>query len=359
MFIRRLIFTSGMLACLSVSAIAQTIGVSLPLSGDFSELGQKFRKGMEMAASDLAPTSRLVFVDDGCDATLAQSATEKLIEANADIVTGFLCSDTAIPSANSLVDEKTPVLVAGARSVRLIKDREREAWNLWRMSPGDDYPVFTAASAIARQWRETPFALVDDGTIYGRNFTDQLRFQLDTLGMKPQFSDSFRAAQSTQAGLLRRLQRSGVTAVLVASATLEDLQTIAIDNARLGTGLEIIATEALMALPFLETAGEVPPGIQVIGWPTEVLPEMEVRLAEDGLLPNRLIYDGYAAFQIAFSALGQTKEETTQNLANRSFETILGSIAFQDDGASTFNPYRLLRWDGQAFSQNPTEAATQ
>jgi len=359
MFVRNLILTIGFLTSFSSTAFAQTIGVSLPLSGDFKELGMKFRQGVEIAASQLNADVELVFVDDGCNANMAQQATSQLIAKNADIITGFLCNDSAIVSATQVSELKIPLLVSGARSVRLIKDRERESWNIWRLAPGDDYPVATAATTIAKNWKDIPFALVDDGTIYGRSFTDQLRFQLDNLELKPQFSDSFRAAQSTQAGLLRRLQRSGVTSVLIASATLEDLQTIAIDNTRLETGLSILATEALMALPHLETADEILPGINVIGWPLSTVPELDQYLDDNTILPNQLIYDGYATLQIALAAVGQSPAETTNNLSSQTFDTVLGNIRFQPDGAAAFNPYKLLEWNGQNFSAAQDEAATQ
>ena len=359
MNVHKIILTIGFLFALSTAGMAKTIGFSVPLTGDFSELGEKFRKGVEIAAKALNTNARIVFVDDGCSAETAQRAAERLIAERVDIIAGFLCNDAAIVAATQVSEIGIPVIVSGARSVRLIKDREREAWNLWRMAPGDDYPVLAAAREISKTWREIPFALVDDGTIYGRNFTDQLRFQLDELGIKPQFSDSFRAAQSTQAGLLRRLKRSGVTSALVASATLEDLQTIAIDNARLEIDLDLMMTEAIAPLPFLETASELPAGIRAIGWPLRSVQELDERIRNEGFLPDQLIYDGYATLELALGAVAHSHEQTTNNLSSGSFDTILGTISFNEYGAAELNPYELLIWDGEQFHTQSNATSTQ
>ena len=161
-----------------------TIGLSIPLSGDAAELGQSFRTGAKIAMETYGTNHQLFIADDGCDADLGALAAGDLKSQNVDIVVGLICNAPAKTMADAFAEAKTPVIVAGARSVRLIKDREREAWNLWRMSPGDDYAVEVAANAIGRLWQTTPYAIVDDGTIYGRSFTDALRVKMDEIGFK-------------------------------------------------------------------------------------------------------------------------------------------------------------------------------
>ena len=213
---------------------------------------------------DFGEGHEIFIADDGCDTELAEISAVDLGNSDPAIITGFMCNDVAIHTANVLRDTEIPLLVAGARSIRLIKDREREEWNLWRISPGDDYAYQAAAEFINSNWRDIPFAVVDDGTIYGRTFTDSLRIKLDELGTKEQFSDSFRAAQSTQAGLLRRLERSGVKAAFIASATTEDLVAIARDMENTGIKLDLLVTEQLSIVPFLEDANSIPINIKIV-----------------------------------------------------------------------------------------------
>jgi len=337
------------------SAMAEMIGISIPLSGDASELGRKFRTGVKLAMEEIGTGHQIFIADDGCDIELAEIAAIDLANAKPAIVTGFLCNDVAIKAANQLRESNIPLLIAGARSIRLIKDREREEWNLWRMSPGDDYAYQTAAEFIAANWRDIPFAVVDDGTIYGRTFTDDLRIQLDQLGIKEQFSDSFRAAQSTQAGLLRRLERSGVKAAFIAAATTEDLVTIAKDMENTGIKLDLLVSEQLSILPFLEEATSIPPGIKII---TEVPFENETltrKLAELEIEPDPQIYAGYASIEIAISAINAERGSVPATLRSATFNTVTGTVKFDENGRNITNPYSVLSWDGEkltAFQSN-------
>ncbi|MEM7214268.1 MAG: ABC transporter substrate-binding protein [Pseudomonadota bacterium] len=360
---RKSAFVTGCIIGLSgigtSSATAETIGVSLPLSGDATEFGQKFRTGAKLAMEQYGLDHQLFIADDGCDTDLGNMAAGDLSSQNPAIVIGMLCNAPAISIAGQMVESQVPVLISGARSVRLIKDRVRESWNLWRISPGDDYPVEVAANAIEKLWQTTPYAIVDDGTIYGRSFTDTLRIKMGEKGLEPQFSDTFRAAQSTQAGLLRRLQRSGITAVFIASASVEDLFTIARNMEEFDIDLDLIATEALGVLPFLEDAMKVPSGVKIVMAPPPEDAELNELLAQRDIVPDRQIYNGYAAIEIATTALGTTPEETTENLSTKLFDTVLGPIGFNQDGSSLYNPYGLYEWDGEKLGQLEQAAETQ
>jgi len=343
---------------MSVITSAETIGLSLPLSGPVAELGREFRAGANLAMEKYGDGHELFIVDDGCEADLARLAIDDLTNQNPAIITGMLCNEAAIIAANRMREAGTPVLIAGARSIRLIKDREREEWNIWRMSPGDDQAHKVAAKEIIKRWKNTPYAIVDDGTIFGRSFTDGLRLKMDEAGLKPQISDTFRAAQSTQAGLLRRLQRSGVTAAFIASATTEDLVMIAQNMQDLNVQLEVITTDQLAVLPYLPQANEIKAGISII---KEAYPDTKDRAEINGILrkrnilPTAQIHAGYAAIQVAITALGDSVEATRKNLTIKQFETILGPVKFAQNGANIINPYKLHIWNGETFVLPDTE----
>ena len=291
-------FALVLLVSSSLSSKADTIAISIPRSGDFSEIGRQFEIGATLAMEKLGQEYELFIADDGCDLDQSMLAAQDMQSKNPAIVTGMLCNITAVTVADELREDKTPLLVAGARSIRLIKDRDREEWNLWRMSPGDDAPADTIAAYIINNLKDTPFALVDDGTIYGRSLTDAIRLRLNDSGMKPQFADTFRAAQSTQSGMLRRLERSGVEVAFIAAASPEDLLTIAKDHNSLGIKTKLIVSEQLASLPYLEEAGLVKDGLMIVMQTrfekNEALREL---LQERNIEPSKALYEGYAALR--------------------------------------------------------------
>jgi branched-chain amino acid transport system substrate-binding protein len=331
---------------------AETIAVSIPRSGDFSEIGRQFEIGATLAMEKFGQGHELFIADDGCDLDQSMLAAQDMRSKNPAIVAGMLCNITAATVADELREDKTPLLVAGARSIRLIKDRDREEWNLWRMSPGDDAPADTIAAYIINNLKDTPFALVDDGTIYGRSLTDAIRLRLNDSGMKPQFADSFRAAQSTQSGMLRRLERSGVEVAFIAAATPEDLLTIAKDHNSLGIKTKLIVSEQLASLPYLEEAGLVKDGLMIVMQTrfekNEALREL---LKERNIEPSKALYEGYAALEVAIAALGNTTQETTQNLASKEFGSVLGPVQFDNQGKNLHNSYELFIWREDTFER--------
>ncbi len=335
-------------------AKSATIGLSLPLTGDYAAFGNRFQIGAKQAFKDAQTPHQLAIQDDKCTAEGAEQAAQHFHELETGSVFGFLCNASAKAAAGFLRQSGIPVIVSGARSLRLVKDREREDWNLWRMSPGDDYPVSVAAKTILTNWQNTPFAIVDDGTIFGRRFADNLRQQLQEHAIEPQVIETFRTGLSTQAALIRRLNRAGVAAVFIAALDPGDLVTIVNDSVRLSVPLNFIATEALRVLPFLENTktGAVP--LQIINWP-DVEQTGVSALDKEGLIDRHYLM-GYAAAQIALQLQGNLSAEDVTLTPNRVFDTILGKISFNADGSSTFNPYRVQEWNGSSFVTVQPEA---
>ncbi len=345
--------TFGCLALAGGLARADTIGLSLPLGGPSSPLAERFLQGAELAMETLGGRHDLFVVDDGCVIEIGQLAAEDLAAKGIAIATGYLCNEPATVAANKFRGTGVPVLVAGARSIRLIKDRDREDWNLWRYAPGDDYPAIAAASSLSQHWKDIPYAIVDDGTIYGRTFSDNFRALMEEAGTPPQFSDNFRSAQSTQAGLIRRLQRSGVRAVFIAAAAAEDVVIIAKNAEKMEVLLNIASSEPLNVLPFLEGAAEVPPGLlvvtQSVGQSIESANSLMNLLEARDIPPDEMIFIGYATLEIAIAALGDNQENTTSNLKNLRFETVLGPVKFDDNGKNIVNRFALHQWNGTAL----------
>ncbi len=337
--------TLALLASSGIASKAETIAISIPRSGDFAEIGRQFEVGATLAMEKLGQGHELFVADDGCDLDQSMLAAQDIRSKDPAIVTGMLCNITAMTVADELREDQVPLLVAGARSIRLIKDRDREEWNLWRMSPGDDAPADTIATYIANNLKDTPFALVDDGTIYGRSLTDAIRLRLNDTGMKPQFADTFRAAQSTQSGMLRRLERSGVEIAFVAAATPEDLLIVAKDHKSLGIKNKLILSEQLASLPYLEDAGLVSDDLMIVMQPRyEANEALKDLLIERNIEPSKALYEGYAALEVAIAALGENVQATTQNLASKQFESILGPVQFDNKGKNLHNPYKLFIW---------------
>lgn len=329
------------------------VGLSVPLSGNAALLGRQFEQGAQFAAERLGqdiPVT-LVVVDDGCDAELADLAAEDLANAEVAVATGFLCNEAVRAAANHLAGG-IPLVVAGARSERLMKDAAKEEWNIWRMAPGDDAAAIATFRILSRRWAGLPWAVVDDGTVYGRNLADRLRELMEETGQPPQFADNFRPAQSTQAGLIRRLSQSGVSAAFIASGA-EDAATIWASRNQLGAQFEIAGGEALAILPWMEAGGRTDDGLLAVTRPDPLRGEAAAALAGDlsraGIEPEHYTLLGYSAVQLVVAAWRETPGELNNALLQTRFETALGVVDFDENRINREDDYTLHVWRGGRF----------
>ena len=350
-----------MLAALFLAGTAGTawsapvkIGVSLPLSGAAALLARQFLQGAQQSVDQLAGDREieLVVVDDGCDEDLGELAGEDLEAAGVVMVTGLLCNVATRAVATEMAEQRIPILIAGARSERLIEDREDEGWNIWRMSPGDDDAALAAFEILSQRWAGTPWALVDDGTIYGRTLSEELRALMEEAGLRPQLVDTIRTGQSTQAALIRRLRSAAVGAVFIA-ASAEDTLIVWQNAQEAELRLEIIGGEALSVLPWVREDLNIDGGLYAVMEPPplQLAPVQALldSLDDAEIEPEPWFFTGYAAMQIVLAALGEAPMQTTENLGQMEFDTILGTVRFNENGENTVNPYALYRWERSRF----------
>lgn len=342
---------------LSVSAQPK-IGLSLPLSGPVEKLGRQFLAGAKLKLAEhnlqAEQPAELVIADDRCDGDVAKLSADELHQSGAGLITGILCNAVAFELAERLKGTTIPLLIAGARAPRLTIDRERKGWHVWRLAPADTEAALTASRMLARQWAATPYAIIDDGTAYGRGLADQFRIAMEEAGLPPQFQDNFRPTQSTQARLVRRLRRAG-TAKAFIGANAEDVAMIARNAAELEIPLEIVAGDALSVLPFLPQEQRPPDGLQAVLARHEVAAtvpaELAARLEQAEVDPEPYALAGYQAMEVALQALQPEPGETASLLVSETFETALGPVKFDETGANTIPVHAFFEWRNGAFEE--------
>lgn len=334
------------------------IGLSLPLSGVNQKLGEQFLIGAKIAIQHhINDTIELEVLDDGCQKELGELAATEFLASSLDLVTGFLCNEPSYAAANILRNQKTPILIAGAQSERLTKDREREEWNIWRLSPGDNAAANAAAKELSKTWSNAPYAIIDDSTVHGRTLVNAFRAQMEEIGLSPHFTDTYRPTQSTQARLVRRLKKAGIRKVFIGGGA-EDVAMIARNANDLKIKLDIAGSEVLSVLPYLPKKQRAPNGVTaILRNDGELLNSTKVltdALISRDIVPEDFMYRGYAAMQVAIYAIGETKEDTVSSLKTTTFNTINGAVKFSENGENTISPYALFTWNGEVFVANNT-----
>ncbi len=345
------------LACLFAllscgGAIADGIGLSAPLSGPSTILGAQMRDGA-LAAEAGIPVS---LGDDACTKEGGAAVANQFVDAKVSVAVGYLCTEAIEAALPILKAAGIPVVAVGVRADSLTDRRDKTGWPVFRAGPRADAERNAAAAILTKLWRDDLFAIVDDGTIYGREMAETFRVAAELAALKPVFVDTYRPEMDNQIALVGRLRKAGATRVFV-GGDLGDAAIMGRDAAKLGVPLTIAGGETLRGAPGDPT---LPDGTLMIALPewADVADKSAVEaIRARGAEPEGYALPAYAAVQIAAAAIRQaadTGKSAAQTLAEGTFATALGEIRFDAKGDLAQNPYRLFRFADGAFHPEAT-----
>ncbi|MBZ9858678.1 branched-chain amino acid ABC transporter substrate-binding protein [Mesorhizobium sp. CA12] len=347
---RLLTTTSAVLLWLSLAASADAetlVGIAAPLSGPSAILGKQIEAGAGLAAeaNDIA----IKAVDDACTADGGAAAAKEFVDAKVNVVVGFLCTDAIEAALPILKDANIPVITVGVRTESLTDRRAKTSWPVYRLGPRGDDERNAVAAKLIQLWRDDLFAIVDDGTIYGREMAETFRAAAEQAALKPVFTDTFRPQLDNQIGLIGRLKKAGATKVF-AGGDGEDVAIMGRDAAQLDAGITFAGGENLRTPP-----GDVPYPVGTLmiappEWSEIADPKVVQAFAAKNIVPDGYTLPTYAAVEVAKAALaGADGQPLAEALTGHDFATALGTIRFDDKGDLSQNPFRIFRFDGTHF----------
>lgn len=347
----RLALAATALLAAVTSAHAEGIAVVAPQSGPYAVLGEQIRDGAAAAAS--AVGKNIFLINESCEPGSSQEIATRIVEAGVDTAIGFLCSESLDGALPALTEAKIPVITVSVRWKGLMEDALKYGWPLFRLAPTPDDEVEKLIDVIIATWPGSPLALVEDGTIRGRELVDAVRAGLEERGLKPVFVDTFRPGQEQQIALVRRLQKAGVTHVLV-GGDRNDVAVIARDAAAESIPLTIIGGDAMRAV---DQPVPLADGVLAVMTPDHANEPSAAKAVEalrtGGIEPEGYVLPAHAAVEIALAATARAIEENraaAEIIAEDSFQTVIGTIGFGSDHELADNPYRLLEWRNDAFT---------
>jgi branched-chain amino acid transport system substrate-binding protein len=351
---------AGALAATSVNA-AETIGLSLPLDGRLAPVAKRMEYGAQLAVQKLTQQGhdvQLVLVDDGCDVDKATETATTLIDNKVDIVVGPLCFRMATAMAKHFKQATSsiapmPIIAVNTRNKLLQRLREVDGLSLFSLSNAPHSEARAVVDLILPRFQGRPFAILDDGSVYGRALADDIRDLGEQAGLRAVVNSNFRPLQTTQIAMLRRLRKSGVEAVFIASAA-EDVVTITNDIRTLKYDWMVATGERGELLPYSVTADSNMAGMFMVRerkLASDELKQMIGDLASVGAtapdeqeLEDSLLW-GHALVEIGAEAA----RRGLTDLSGETFETIIGPLTFDAVGRASPAPFILLQWQDGAF----------
>lgn len=336
---------------LTGAANAQTllVGVAAPLSGSSAILGRQIEAGAEVAAQ--ANGIELKTIDDACTADGGAAAAREFATAKVNVVVGFLCTEAIEAAMPILKDAGIAVITVGVRTESLTDRRPQTGWPVYRLGPRGDDERNAVANTLTRLWQNELFAVIDDGTIYGREIAETLRAAAEQAALKPVFVDTFRPQLDNQIGLIGRLKKAGATHVF-AGGDGDDIAIMGRDAAQLDAGIVFAGGENLRtppgAMPYATgTLMIAPPE-----WADVANPKVLEVFASQKIVPDGYTLPAYAAVETAKAAMAEAASSgrpLAEALIGHDFTTAIGPVRFDAKGDLSRNPYRVFRFDGARF----------
>jgi branched-chain amino acid transport system substrate-binding protein len=264
---RRTALASLLVAVGALTACSQVpdtikIGVAQPMSGGLAGLGKDMLQGVQLAVKELEASNykvngkvvkfEIVSVDDKSSPEEGVKVAQQLVDAGVVAVIGHLNSGVSIPAAPVYAGKNIAQLAISTNP----KYTELGHSTTLRIVANDSLQA-RAVGGYATRLTATKFAVVDDGTAYGKGLADDAAKQLQgkkTIALRQSFDDKTKDF----AALADKLKADGIE-VLVSA--LNDFQVVALIDALqkidYAKSLTILGTDTLKTNDMTKHADKV------------------------------------------------------------------------------------------------------
>jgi len=337
-----------------------TIATVGPMTGQYASFGAQMRAGAEQAVADINAAGgvngemlKLEVGDDACDPKQAVAVANQLAGSGVVFVAGHFCSGSSIPASQVYADEEI-VMISPASTNPTFTD-ERPGPGVYRVCGRDDQQGDVAGKFLAENFAGKKIAFIHDKTAYGKGLADATMAVYEKAGGSPALYEAYTAGEKDYTALVSKLKQEGID-VLYVGGYYTEAGLIARQMREQGMQTVLVSGDALVADEYWAITGDAGEGTLMTFSPDprknpEAKPVVDAMLAAGKTTEGYSLYT-YAAIQAwadAVKTAGSTDfEPVTQALNEGKFETVLGTLEFDDKGDVTLPGYVFYEWkDGK------------
>lgn len=210
------------------------IGVAQPLTGNLAALGQDLLNGVNLAVEELnkegfkingkSVTFEVVAVDDRANAETGKEVAKQLVDAGVVAVIGHLNSGVSIAAAPIYAEKHIAQMAISTNPKFTALGLD----TTFRLVANDTLQAKAIGSFSASQFKATKYALLDDGTPYGKDLAAGAAVQLKNAKKEIVLQQSFDDKTTKFDELAAKLKADKIEVIV---STLNDFQIIALIDA--------------------------------------------------------------------------------------------------------------------------------
>jgi branched-chain amino acid transport system substrate-binding protein len=358
---RRLLAVSAILIAVLSVRVARAevlIGVAGPMTGKEAWYGAQLERGAALAVADLNAAGgvlgeqvRLITVDDYCDPEQAVTAANKLVSDGVVFVAGHFCSGASIP-ASEIYAAAGVLMISPASSNPLLTELGRD--NVFRLENRDDAVANFCGDYLANHWSDGKIAILHDNTVFGKDSAELTKKQLNHRGVTEAIYQAYVPGQNNYGAEIDELQAADIDVAFIGGYQTE-IALMARTARDRGYPLQLVVGQTLASEDFALIAGAAAEGTLYTDPPdalkrAEAAPVVE-RFRASGFEPGGKTLYAYAAVQTWAQAAEKAGSlelpAMIASLREHQFDTVLGSIDFDDKGdLAVQNPVWWIWRDG-------------
>ncbi|MBO6717471.1 MAG: branched-chain amino acid ABC transporter substrate-binding protein [Rhizobiaceae bacterium] len=337
------------------------IAVAGPMTGQYASFGAQMQGGAEQAVEDINAAGgvngemlSLSVGDDACDPKQAVAVANQMAGEGVVFMAGHFCSGSSIP-ASAVYAEEGIVQISPASTNPAFTD-ERPGPGVYRVCGRDDQQGEVAGNFLQENFADAKIAFVHDKTAYGKGLADATMAAYEAAGGKPALYEAYTAGEKDYTALVTKLKSEGINVLYVGGYHTE-AGLMARQMREQGMDTVLVSGDALVTDEYWAITGDAGEGTLMTFSPDPrkneiAAPVVEKLLAAGKTAEGYALYT-YAAIQAwaqAASAAGSTDyDAVVAALNDGAFDTVLGSLEFDDKGDVTLPGYVFYEWKAGSY----------
>jgi branched-chain amino acid transport system substrate-binding protein len=362
-FTKSLLGASAAIALCAGTAQADiVIATAGPMTGQYAAFGEQMQKGAEQAVKDLNAAGgvlgeQLVLEvgDDACDPKQAVAVANQMVNAGIVLMAGHFCSGSSIP-ASTVYNEEGILQISPASTNPQLTEQGFD--NVFRTCGRDDQQGQVAANYVIDNNVGSSVAVIHDKTAYGKGLADEFKKQLNARGVDEAMYEAITAGDKDFTALITKMKQAGVDLIYLGGYHTE-AGLITRQAREQGLEAVMMSGDALVTDEYWSITGDTGQGTLMTFSPDPRKNEAAAPVVEEfqaqGYDPEGYTLYTYATIQIwadAVERAGTTDlDAVLEQLHGNQFETVLGTVGFDDKGDVTGDNYVLYQWDNGEYNE--------
>jgi branched-chain amino acid transport system substrate-binding protein len=336
------------------------IATAGPMTGPYAVFGAQLQAGAEQAVKDINENGGVLgeklvlrIGDDACDPRQAVAVANQFASQGVVFVAGHFCSGSSIPASDVYHEEGILQISPASTNPQLT---EAGKWNVFRTCGRDDQQGAVAGDYLADHFADQAIAIVHDKQAYSKGLADETKKQLNRRGIQEKLYDTITPGERDYSALVSKLKAAG-TDILYYGGYHTEAGLIVRQMRDQGLDTKLVSGDALMTDEYWSITGPLGEGTMMTFSPDPrknpvALPIVET-FRKNGIEPEGYTlytYGAIQAWQQAVEKAGTTDPSTVaEELHKGQFDTVLGSIGFDEKGDVTAPGYVVYVWKNGTY----------